>query len=227
MKTNTGNKYTIAILCGVVPLITGTAIFLLWLYSRDISLMEAGLRTIETGKGIVVAGLLSVAAYAVIVYCCGVRPAAIARKAIKPLAIMALNFIVAPTLVMAGIIIATGYVITVENRSKLPLENFHLLVPGDIIQFGTLQPSERKTEQFRIKGDGTIEYRYKQEGKSHSGLVEGYVTNMQGGSISIVIRENGRIGIFGRTHKDRKESMQENTPSQHDDEWALPCMIPG
>ena len=232
MKTNTMDKvsrylYIAALICGIAPLTAGTVIFLLWLYSSDISLVTAGLKTVEVGTVVAVSGLIFLAIYAIIAYRCGMRPAAIARKSVKPLAIIASNFIVAPVLVVAGTVIATGYVITVENRSDLPIEGFYLLVPGGAIEFGALQPSETRTERFRIKKDGAIEYRYSQKGTCHAGVIEGYVTRMQGGKITVAVGEKGRIDLFDGITREHREPVPEDVPPQHEDEWTLPCMIPG
>ncbi len=221
------NLYRAAVLCAIAPLTAGLTIFILWLFGRDIYLVSAGLKTIEHGKIAIAMSLALLLGYAVVAHRNGGSISSITRKSLKPLAIITMNFVAAAILFISGAIIATSFVITVVNSSESLVEGFHLLVPDDKIRFGNLQPSDSRTEWFRIRKDGNMEYRFRKGETCYSGMVEGYVTNMQGGKIIITVGKDGRIEILDEINDSSIESIPSIEQHPQGSEGVLPCMIPG
>ena len=104
-----------AIVCGLVPLLAGTAVFLLWLLTDWMPLMLAGYVTILGGTAIVLAGLVFLGMYAI--QAPRLLPPA-PRFGLSTLAVAALllvNFPLAALYTWGAIYKFTLYTVTVTN----------------------------------------------------------------------------------------------------------------
>jgi hypothetical protein len=195
-----------AFICGLIPLITGTSIFLLWVVTRWDWLIAAGMLTIMAG---IVASLFGIAC---LVASRLDRPAVEiggsrreSRRRIIALLIILSNFPVAASIVVAVDLIHTLYAVTIVNRGSVPVDNVVVAGGGVEIEFGSVAPGTTSERWFHVRNDGELVYRVRRGGEDVDGTIEGYVTNGFGGDMEVTFNHDGSIVV-----RDKRPSTKAN-----------------
>jgi hypothetical protein len=192
--------YRIALFCGATPLIVGTSIFVLWLFTRWEWLKLAGAGTLVAGALSCLAGVVLLSwSYAL----ARERPELTHAQAILAtlcgIALLLVNFPAAAGILYAVEVIESAYVVEVQNQSAQPLDSVRVYGGGCDISLGSIQPHGTARRTFWIKGDGTLAIQVRRASNTAEATVEGYATNGLGGhsivsvspSLSISVREEG------------------------------------
>ncbi len=143
---------------------------------------------------------------------------------LKTLTIVNRIFFLAIFAFFAGCSSPDTYQVTVENRSGQSIDEFLLQVADNTVSLGGLQPADRKTTSLVIDQDVAIDYRFKTNETCYAGQLDEQVLTGQRGKKTIIIGERGEINIIDEIHHTETKKTA-TKPTQ--EEWALPCMIPG
>jgi hypothetical protein len=188
--------YLLALVCGLVPLVTGISIFFLWKELRWPWLMEAGQWTLLGGLLLFVIGMLCLVLY--IARSRAERQTSIgrlARQSVLPLCLLLVNFPVAVVLAMAAIDLETRYDLAVHNESQARVTDLALSGGGIDSDLGSLDPGTHLRLSFRIRGEGRLDLTFVQNSSRFETIVDGYVTTGLGGNKLIRILPEGRVVI--------------------------------
>ena len=192
-------SYRVALICGALPLLVGISIFLLWLLTRWDWLMLAGLFTLYGGLAIFLIGSISLGRFCWLAF----RATELSQRRlwISTLGCAALllsNFPAAVAIIATGIAIETRYTVVVHNASSEPVSDVQVFGGGCEANFGTIAPGETAERSFWIQRDGTLKMCAVIDSKTHTNVVDGYVTHNQGGHVKIRINSDGEISISNR-----------------------------
>jgi hypothetical protein len=185
-----------ALLCGALPLITGVAIFLVWLPTRWKWLEPAGAVTMMLGWAFLLAGLFCL--YKHIDNGLRSAPASRARilvPSLAALAIMLLNIPVGYTILNIVISIETRYTVTIINHTRESLDEIVVEGGGVREHIGTLPPGGQTRRSFHFRQDGTLMFHAREGNKQLEQTVEGYVCGGWGGETTIILSGDGIIEI--------------------------------
>lgn len=185
-----------AFVCGLIPLITGTSIFLLWVLTRWDWLFVAGMLTIIAGVFVFLCGIACLTASRFdrpLGEVGGSRRETLRR--ITALLILLSNFPVAASIVVAVDTIRTRYVVTIVNHGSVPLDNVMVSGGGVEIYFGSVAPGAIAERWFNIRTDGKLVFRARRAGEDVDGTIEGYVTNGLGGDMEVTFNRDGSIEV--------------------------------
>jgi hypothetical protein len=191
--------YRAAIFCGAAPLLTGTAIFLLWTITRWRALMDAGLWVIVAGVGLSVTGCIALIAYIVFAR----RDPSLPRRTIwmrgtRAAFLLLANYPVAAVILSAAIAIETRYTVTIHNHSSHPIEQARIEGGGVTVSFGAVAPGASVRRTFHFQDDGTLEFSGVYQGRIVGRQIESYVTSGLGGDTEIALDESGRLRVDRR-----------------------------
>ncbi len=182
-----------SIVLGLTPLVTGVGIFLLWLLVRWDLLMLAGVFTIYGGLLCVGGGFACLVKYWFVAGRGGVNHLAWRILAVALLQLA--NFPVAVGVVVAAHYVHTRFTVEVTNESGEPIRQMVVSGGGVKAIIEDVPAGERRTESFHFTQDGSLGYEFTHQGKIRSGVVEGYVTNGQGGRRSVLIHQDGTVFV--------------------------------
>jgi hypothetical protein len=191
--------YRIALACGLVPLVTGVGIFLLWLATGWVWLISAGFMTIFGGIVSVLIGAGCLVAYFLRTSQDDLGEARRFKTLVAAVVLFA-NFPTAGVIASAAVYLPTVYTVTIDNQSTGSLEDFRLIGGGVEIGCGTVSPGKSIQQRFLIRQDGELVLRAIRNGEKVEGRVEGYVTNGQGANMQLVFHLDGswRVENLGR-----------------------------
>ncbi len=181
----------VAILCGAVPLLTGTLIYFAWRLTRIDGLMNAGVWTILFGLLAFVAGLGCLFNQSWDADGDLVARRHLRRQGAFALALLLSNFPAAAFYTCSAIDVVTHYTVDVENESDRRIESFVITGPGIRAELGPIAPGRRVQRHFQFLGDGTLDFAAQQQDVQFRGQLDGYVTSGLGGEKSIVVRPDG------------------------------------
>lgn len=189
-------SYRIARLCGLLPLLAGVTIFLLWLVTDNDVFMVAGILTMYAGTIVVVFGLVVLARF----YWKASVDTEIPRRKLKLstalcAALLLINFPAAVGLSIIAIWLKTEYSITIHNASSAILHDVRVVGGGEEAWFGTLSPGENTQNSIWISTDGTLRISAVREGDTISGVIDDYVTNNMGGNTHVTIHPDKTISV--------------------------------
>lgn len=189
-------NYRTAILCGAIPLATGTTIFLLWLMTHWPWLMPAGIVTIYLGVPLVFFGIMTMTEYWASATNSGIPRRTRILRVLLCLGLLLVNFPAAYGIVLAVNDIQTSYRVTIRNNSSKPLENVELLGPGCEEQIGTVLPRKTVRRKLRFQGEGPLILCAVSEGQKHHVTLHGYITSALGGSSEVTVNRDGALTIW-------------------------------
>jgi hypothetical protein len=189
-------SYRIALLCGILPLVAGVGIYLVWLVAKWESLMVAGLFTIIAGMVCTIVAAISLGLFWRNVRRNNTMPQ---RRAVYLIAFCAA--ILAMDYLAAGIIACTAherysaYNITVCNESLQPIENIHLSGGGIDYYCDRIAAGKAADCILWFKQDGSLQFSAVCGSTTYAETVDNYVTGGMGGMAIITIRPDYTISI--------------------------------
>jgi hypothetical protein len=188
--------YRLALFCGIAPQAAGVAIFLLWTVTRWHWLVGVGLITIWAGVFSVLIGAIALAVAAFDPAAPTTSPKR-GRLALPVATVILLaNFPVAAAVIAGVITIATAYGVTIHNASPEPLRDVHLVGGGCNVKFADeIPPGGTSKRTIWFRQDGEFDFEATINGERKREVVEGYVTNGQGGSAEITVEPGGAIKV--------------------------------
>jgi len=132
-----------AILCGAVPLLAGTLIYVTWRFTRSDALMSAGMITIAVGLLAFVGGAVCLLRQPW--HADGDRAARrrLRFQGIFALALLLINFPAAAFYTLSAIDVETRYTVCVHNGSDRPIESLVVTGPGVRVELGPIGPGRR------------------------------------------------------------------------------------
>jgi hypothetical protein len=189
--------YQVALACGVLPLLVGVSIFVLWVSTGWNWLVAAGIFTLYGGVGVFLVGVI-----ALVWYCrLALRTRGMPRRrvwlsTIGCAGLLFSNFPVAGGIIVAVIALGTRYTVVVHNTLQQPLEDVRVFGGGCEVAFGTLSPGGVVRHSFWIRHDGTLEFHAVGGSTTYAQTIDGYVTNGMGGHTTIVFKPDGRLSVW-------------------------------
>ena len=189
-----------AFLCGLIPLLLGTAIFAAWYFTQKSWLEIAGLWLIP-------AGLLSILAGSFLVWRHSKHrarntPEQGRRWPLPMLLIAALflsNFVAAAFYTLAAMEIMTRYTVRIHNLSGQMVQGIVLQGPGVELELPPLDPAEHTIHYLHFSGDGPLLlYRPGQNPETHT--IESYVTHNLQGDRTVRFLKDGSCEILETTN---------------------------
>lgn len=187
----------VAWISGSVPILVGTAIFILWLIFRTENLMAAGLFTIFAGLFCVVVGLVCLASYVWSNWHSPVIPRRRLKwQAAAMIALFIANFLAAGGYVSGAIKIQTRYSLSITNQGKEILRGARVDGGGIGVQYGDIAPGQTVQRGFWIEQDGSLVLTATQGGKKVEATVDGYVTASMGGDTDVKVDGAGEVLVI-------------------------------
>lgn len=191
--------YRVAVVCGIIPLVFGVLIFVLWLITRWKWLMLAGVYAILGGIVLFIIGAISLSYYCML----GLRNPKLPsqRVFISTLAgygILFSNIPFAIGIVVAAVAIETCYTVVVHNASPMSLDEVRVIGGGCEAEFGKIPPGKVSRRSFWIKGDGELVFRGVCGDTAYMETIDEYVTNNLGGHCKVTINPNGTASVSNK-----------------------------
>ena len=188
--------FRIALLCGLLPLLVGVSLFVLWIITGWDWLMVGGFFTLYGGLASFLIGAIALARYCWAA-CRSADPQG--RKwvpaALACAALLLSNFPTAGGIIATVIAIETRYSVVVHNASQHALSDVQVYGGGCEADLGTIPPGGLARRSFWIKRDGELEFRAVSSSITHHMIIDGYVTNGIGGRAEVVVEPNGSISV--------------------------------
>jgi hypothetical protein len=177
-------------MCGLLPIITGTLVFIAWWITRDPALGAVGVATIVWGLALFFVGCVSLVIY--------IRKAQIARfenwrfKALVAGLILIANFPLAAGYIAVAIYLDSVHTVSVENLSANTIDRVTFIDPRNSrYEFGSVAVDEHREEQFHFGGEGTVTYEVSSDGVVQSNVLIGYISAGMGGCALLKIGMDG------------------------------------
>jgi hypothetical protein len=186
--------YRIGLTSALLPLVTGTTIFVAWLFTRQDWLMGAGMYTIAFGLILFVFGLVAVF---FIARNAKKQGQACGKQIVLLICLLAVNFPVAMGMTFYALDIKAEYKVVIVNHSS---ESAHIVFSDPMGKNHTLPnvaPHSKTQTVFNFEGEGSVNYHVTSKTIDRSGTLFGYITHGTGGSVEVelVIHEDGRIKV--------------------------------
>jgi len=94
------------------------------------------------------------------------------------------------------------YILTIKNNSSSDIENITLKGQGfgHKESLGRILSGDQIQYSFYVRGEGPLEFEVTWNEKSHSGVIEGYVSGGFGGNGKLIFNQDGTI-VIKSTHE--------------------------
>jgi len=203
MNTKMKRVYRIAVICGFIPLLVGISIFVIWLITRSDWLMLAGLLTIYGGIALFVVGAIALFRFWFMAH----REPDYSKKkrwiaTVLCFGLLLINFPVALGIVNAAIRIETRYTVVIRNASSQPVNEIRIFGGGCSKSLNSIRGGGTGEVSFWIEHDGQLQFEAVSGGRQIEGIVDGYVTNGEGGYVTITIKPDHTISIHNPREED-------------------------
>jgi hypothetical protein len=183
--------YLKSLICGVVPLLLGITIFLLWLVTRAHMLMTFGLLNIVAGLIFFALGLFALAKYVLESRKNNLENYYV--KAIIALLILTANFPTAIGIVGAVEYIESQWVVIIENKSNFDIDELYLHTGMEKLELGDIGKGSYFEKNYHFSHEGRVNYFFKHTKKEHEGI--GYTTSGMGGFVKLTIDSQNQLTI--------------------------------
>jgi len=188
-----------ALLFGIAPLVSGTAIFVAWAVSRADWLMGAGITTIYAGMCSVALGAACLAVYLWKSWRLRtIRRSRLAWQATAVIALFLANFIAAGAAILGAMVIESRYTVLIANQSDAPLESVSIEGGGVEINLDVIAPGATAKRSFWIEHDGELVLKGSHTFGKIEATIDGYVTNGLGGDKVVVLGADGTVDVKDR-----------------------------
>ncbi|MCD6050362.1 MAG: hypothetical protein K0Q55_1765 [Verrucomicrobia bacterium] len=185
----------LAFLCGVLPLVTGTLVFLTWLVTRWDWLMLAGLITIFLGLVWFVMGAICLSIH---LHRRGqIAPPERRRQnwlAFTTAGLLLVNFPAAYYYTAWASGISTRYTLIVVNESGQHMESVMVSAPGVKREFGPIQAGGQVKRHLNFFGDGRMDFKAKASTET-AGMIDGYAMGSMGGKKVVRLKPDGAYTV--------------------------------
>jgi len=184
----------VAALCGVLPLLVGVLLFVVWVITRWDWLMLGGLFTLYVGLACFIVGVIALAQY-----CWQVSRAPDPPRqkwggsVIACAALLISNFPAAGGIVAAVIAIKTCYAVVVRNASQQSISDVCVYGGGCQADFGSIPPGGVARRWLWIQQEGELEVSADIGSKTYRSTLDPYVCPSMGGAATVVIGPTGTL----------------------------------
>ena len=179
---------------GTVPILVGTAIFIMWLIFRTNELMFAGVVTIYAGLCSVFFGVICLAIHLRRNWLSSEVPGhRLAWQAIAVIGLFLANFVAAGCFVFGAALIETRYHLSITNQSNETLQAAHVEGGGVSILFGDIVPGQTVKRAFWIDGEGELVLTATLGERKVVAVVDGYVTDCMGNDAKVTVEASGEV----------------------------------
>ena len=186
-------SFRVALFCGLLPLITGISIFVLWLITGWLWLEVAGFFTILGGTALVIIGMGALG------YFCreanresrmSCRRLWFSRWAAPRLFS---NFPVAAEIIATVNAIEKMYTVVIHNTSRGRLSKF--VGGGCDKSLGTISAGADARCSLSLQCDGKLEFRAISGTATHSEIIQAHVAHGTGGQAVVTVAPDGTISV--------------------------------
>ncbi len=180
--------YRTAIVCGLVPMLLGTAIFAAWLFTDFNALGILGILFIYGGLALFAAGIVSL-----LIFVSRARKDGIAyrKPAILALAVLVVNFPLCAAYISIAFLMESAHVVTVVNRTGMPIETLALTDPvGRRFRVGTVGPGQVRRACLGFSGEGAVQFSLSVDGETRTGTLIGYLSDPLGSDATLHLSED-------------------------------------
>ncbi len=186
----------IAIACGAMPLIAGTAIYFLWRLTRWEFLERLGMFNIFIGLALFAIGVG-----------CVIRQSNdemstpntnngnTGQRNLLVVTLLLANFPAAIIYGLSAIEVMTRYTVCITNESPTAIEKLVLVGPNSEWSIGVVPAGARVQRELSFGGEGSLSFTAEHEGESIQGEVDGYVTGGLGGDTTLRLLPNGKFDV--------------------------------
>ncbi len=183
--------FILSLVCGITPLVVGVASYLMWSVNQNRVFEEIGVYTIFWGVILFIAGSAFLSRYVYLAY---KEKKKITLPAFLSGIILFSNF-PAAFLILQLVFskIGESTLICENNSSKAVSELIVISIDQNEISLGSIKPNTTKTFRFRIKSEGSVEYKVIIDKEVSKGRLFGYVTGGMGANAKLVIHSTGHI----------------------------------
>jgi hypothetical protein len=186
----------VATICGAMPLLLGTAIFVAWLVARWNWLMIAGAVVLYGGLAVVAAGVTSLALSCWMAFRTpGVPRRRVWASTLSCGGLLLANFLAAGGIIWVVIAIATRYTVVVHNSSQQRLDSVRVFGGGCDASYGFLPPGATARRSFWIRQDGVLVFRASSGEDALEQTIDDYVTTNSGGHVRITVKPDQTIAV--------------------------------
>ncbi|MHC1766961.1 MAG: hypothetical protein AB9869_22105 [Verrucomicrobiia bacterium] len=183
---------TTAFVCGALPMILGTAVFVIWAVTSWGWWERAWMWLIGFAMVCLLVGSVAVARHLAQSQSGSASGAGSRRSAVFAGLLLFLNIPVGVLLMMLLVSVLTRYTVDVANDSDVPVESLVLTGPGvESIEIGPVAPQQRTSKPLRFTGDGKLAYSGLYKGSIHSGILEASASPDAGGGKQLRIMPEG------------------------------------
>jgi hypothetical protein len=179
----------IAIGCGAIPLIVGSAIYFAFRATCADWLPIAGYFTVLAGLAFFAIGIACLIAYAY-------RQRGFTAHTLLAGFLLLANFPAAAFYGLSGIALITQYVVQVANQSGAQIDSFVVEGPGVRVELGPIQAGEIKQCRVFWDCDGTATFTARQQQTRFDDEIDSYVTRNMDGEAMVQVKPGGKFVVL-------------------------------
>lgn len=165
--------YWLAIVCGLIPMVLGSAVFAAWLETDSDSLEIVGIVAIYLGLPLFAVGVV-----ALVVFTAAARKSEIAyrRSTAIALIILVANFPLCVVYVSLAFAMESAHLVTIDNGADVGVGELILSDPaGRQFPVGTVPPGEIRHACLDLAGEGVVRFAFTIDGETREGVLIGYL----------------------------------------------------
>jgi hypothetical protein len=195
----------IAIACGAIPLVAGTAIYFTWRVTRWESLMALGMLNIFVGLA-----LFAVGAGCLLFQSMrdesssGQQPIDAGLQNLLVACLLLVNFPAALVYGLSAMEVMSRYTLQISNDSGRPVERFSLSGPNLKVDLGEIPVGAMIENVVDFRGEGQLLFSAEIDGEVIDGIVDGYVSSGIGGDTKLRLLPDAKFEV---QHKWDAESL--------------------
>jgi hypothetical protein len=189
-----------ALVCGALPLVLGTSVFVFWLFTGWTIFEIAGAMVLVCGPIVFLLGICFLLGYLLTTYANGRKPAWLA--VVVAAIVLLSNFPAAAAIIMAVGHIESRYTVTIRNASQEPFTDVRLAGGGLDESLGTIAPGQTATRDLWFAADGRLDLTARLGNAPVSAAVEGYVTPGMGGRAEVIVESADTVRVSTRSKDD-------------------------
>lgn len=183
--------YRCSLVCGLIPLLLGTATFFWWFITDLYDLQLVGLFVILGGIVLFLAGVGCVLVY---VHKARRAQSRYKRAAVASVTVLLLNFFVCAGYILIAVRMMNTYIVIVTNDYREPIRDLVIKDPAyGIYRVATVQPGAIAKACFRFKGKGAVTYAMTSRGSAQTGQLFGFVRSGYGGTAKLSLSQDGLV----------------------------------
>lgn len=181
-----------AFVCGALPMILGTAVFVIWAVTRWEWWERAWMWLIGFAIICLLVGSVAIVRHLAQSQSGSASGAGSRRCAVFAGLLLFLNIPAGVLLMMLLVSVLTRYTVDVVNDSDATVESLVLTGPGvESLEIGPVAPQQRASKPLRFSGDGKLAYSGLYKGSIHTGILEASANPAAGGGKRLRIMPEG------------------------------------